>query len=117
MTSAAMPIPIREARGQRVGSLPPSSSVVMSSAAAAVLAGLSDWWAARAEAAGLRGPWLDVHWAVDTQAPTIDYSGPATTTLKGTAEEVGQSYVLARRPVRRRSTTSPRYWFIEALSQ
>ncbi len=95
MTSVAVAVPIREARGQRAGIASPRSSPVIASAAAGVLGGLGDWWATRAEAAGLSGPWLDVHWAIDAQAPTIEYSGPATSGLTGNAEQVGQSYVLA----------------------
>jgi len=95
VTSVAVAVPIREARGQRAGIASPRSSPVISSAAAGVLGGLGDWWATRAEAAGLSGPWLDVHWAIDAQAPTIEYSGPVTSALTGNAEQVGQSYVLA----------------------
>jgi adenine-specific DNA-methyltransferase len=87
-------LPVREARGQR--------AVVTTAAAAAnfepvaaVLAGVSEWWARRATAAGLGGQWLDVEWAVANEASPLDLSGIEATPLTGTAEDVGQAYLAA----------------------
>jgi len=97
MMSAALPV--REARGQR-----PDPTAVLSSApvshlvsvpAAAVLGGVRDWWARRAEAVGLDGLWLDVRWAVAADPPQLDLPDVPPATLAGTAEEIGQAYVSA----------------------
>lgn len=93
MTSAALPI--REARGQRTVVDAASSPPPISTPAAAVLAGVTDWWARRAEAAGLSGPWLDVQCAVSADPPKSSLSAACVATLNGTAEEVGQAYVSA----------------------
>ena len=92
MTIAALPI--REARGQRAV-VTAATSAVSSEPAAAVLAGVSEWWARRASAAGLSGLWLDVEWAVATEPPPLDLSAAEAVSLSGTAEEVGQAYVSA----------------------
>lgn len=95
MTSAA--VPIREARGQRaVPVVAPAPQLLIHPSAAAVLAGVGDWWARRAEAAGLKGKWLDVSWAVTADPPVrTDITSEQAVTLTGTAEEVGQAYVSA----------------------
>ena len=99
MTSAALPV--REARGQRTATAAATSSVLLSEPAAPVLAGVKDWWARRAEAAGLSGLWLDVQWAVATEPLPVSLSGSQATTLTGTAEEVGHAYVSALSGVER----------------
>ncbi len=66
-----------------------------STAAVAVLAGVKDWWAHRAEAAGLTGGWLDVHRAVAADPLDLDISSATVAALTGTAEEVGRAYVSA----------------------
>ena len=93
MTSAALPI--REARGQRAVVDAASSPTPISAPAAAVLAGVSDWWARRAEAAGLNGTWLDVHDAIAAEPPESCLSVGSAVALTGTAEEVGQAYASA----------------------
>jgi adenine-specific DNA-methyltransferase len=60
-----------------------------------VLAGVRDWWASRAEAAGLTGPWLDVERAVAAEPPTSGLPAAPAAPLTGTAEQVGQAYVSA----------------------
>jgi adenine-specific DNA-methyltransferase len=96
MTSAALPI--RAARGQRAVPVPVSpapASTPISAAAAALLAGIPDWWACRAEAAGLDGLWPDVQWAVAAEPPQLDLPDEHPATLTGSAEEIGQAYVSA----------------------
>ena len=99
MTSGALPV--REARGQRTATAVATSPVLLSEPAAALLAGVKDWWARRAEAAGLSGLWLDVGWAVAAEPPHIGFSDLQATALTGTAEEVGQAYVSAMPGVER----------------
>lgn len=94
MTSAA--VPIRDARGQRTGSEVDPATSPSTAAAGAVLTGVAAWWETRAAAAGLRGAWLDVHWAVDAAAPDLDsITTGADAQVVGTAEQVGQQYVTA----------------------
>lgn len=93
VTSAALPI--REARGQRAVGGTPASHMPVSPEATAVLAGVGEWWAVRAAAAGLSGPWLDVQWAVDTEGPQLYHPGIPAARLHGTAEDVGNAYVSA----------------------
>jgi len=86
------PVPVREARGQRAVTAPDREPPTLAPGAAAVVAGLGDWWAARAAAAGLSGSWLDVRTAVAAQEPDLAVRvTPAT--VKGTAEDVGMAYV------------------------
>lgn len=63
-------------------------------AARAVLAGVAQWWAAKASAAGLTDRWLDVHEAIDGLEPAPEVKRPAK--LRGlTGPEVGARYVVA----------------------
>src|SRR4051794_19220852 len=60
-------------------------------AARAVLAGVADGWAVKARAAGLDGPWLDVHEAIGELEPPPSSTSPAN--LDGlTGSEVGARY-------------------------
>ena len=93
MTPGALPV--REARGQRAVTGVAVSPGPISAPAAAVLYGVADWWARRAEAAGLGGRWLDVGWAVAVEPPHLGLPEVPSVTLVGTAEEVGQAYVSA----------------------
>jgi adenine-specific DNA-methyltransferase len=96
MTSAAQPI--REARGQRAVPAPVSAAPAVASTSASVaalLAGIPDWWACRAQAAGLDGPWLNVQWAVAADPLQLDSPKVHQAVVTGSAEEIGQAYVSA----------------------
>lgn len=71
------------------------SSGIITPAALAVLDGLPEWWAGRARSAGLSGRWLDVEWAVDSDAP--EWLGQTATPvqLDGNSEDIGLAYVSA----------------------
>lgn len=63
--------------------------------AAAVLASVPAWWAARAEAAGLTGEWLDVCCAVAGPHPDLPTTPSPVVPLGATAEDLGAAYVAA----------------------
>lgn len=65
----------------------------LTSETVAVLAGIPAWWSARARAAGLSGPWLDVRQAVVAQPPADVGHGSTTLDPHSTAHALGQQYV------------------------
>lgn len=85
------------ARGSRRIISSAEASSELSPTASAVLAALPSWWAARAEAAGLSGDWLDVTQAVEAQPPFSMSELPQLEQEWGalSGEEVGQAYVEA----------------------
>lgn len=62
---------------------------------ATVLAGVPEWWAQRANAAGLSGKWLDVSQAVDAALPEEVASPFDVPEQVGTAEQLGERYVAS----------------------
>lgn len=85
------------ARGSRsvVGHADPSAD--LNASAAAVIAAIPDWWAARASAVGLRGPWLDVTAAIEADHPTALLERPADATINAEFDghSLGLAYVTA----------------------
>lgn len=93
MTALSEAIPPRSTRLNRAAANPELPRA-LTPAAASVLAGLPEWWAARARAAGLSGRWLEVDWAVADATTPGWISDTSPLDLSGcTAEELGMLYV------------------------
>lgn len=67
----------------------------MPHAAVSVLAGVPAWWAARAQAAGLTGDWLDVRRAVVGPHPDLPDGVESPVPLDAAPEHVGHLYVTS----------------------
>jgi adenine-specific DNA-methyltransferase len=86
------------ARGSRAKAAGADPAGVPSSAAADVLASVSGWWAARAAAFGLSGPWTKVTAAVDAPAPLgllERAKSPSVDTAALDGHSLGLAYVEA----------------------
>lgn len=108
MTALPEPMPARSTRLNRAAASPDLPRA-LTPAAASVLAGVPEWWAARARAAGLSGQWLEVDWAIagavmpdwisatsplDVAGTAAEKLGMLPLNLAGTtAEELGMLYV------------------------
>ncbi|WP_236063739.1 Eco57I restriction-modification methylase domain-containing protein [Streptomyces poriferorum] len=89
-------------RGSRI-EVADSCPAELTAAAIAVLRTIPAWWRVQASAVGLDGPWLDIGYAIEAQAP-VDLTlepplGGAWNSL--TPEQVGATYVEALSPATR----------------
>jgi adenine-specific DNA-methyltransferase len=83
--------PVRSARTNRTGAVEVGEAAT--DRTFELLAGVPEWWATRASAAGLSGRWLDVEWAIATQMPDDIDVVLAPADLRGlSAYEVGEAY-------------------------
>jgi adenine-specific DNA-methyltransferase len=93
------PLPTRDlgARGSRATLADPDPAGSPSPAAAGVLAAVPEWWAARAEQAGLSGRWWDVAYAVaaPVPAPALDAVPDVRVTGATSSHDLGAAYVTA----------------------
>lgn len=87
-------------RGSRADLADPDSIGEVTEAVGAVLAAVPAWWHARAQAVGLRGPWLDVRRALAAEAPaqvtSVSPDPAVDQTLNGF--DLGAAYVHALTP-------------------
>jgi adenine-specific DNA-methyltransferase len=99
-TVSQVPIPVmaRElgARGSRSAVATADPTAGLNLAASEVLAAVPAWWAARAEAVGLGGPWADVAWAVEAEMPPVmDGAVPRPELMNLSGGDLGRAYVGA----------------------
>lgn len=84
------------ARGSKTSVSDAGAASDLPEAAAAVLATVPLWWRARAVAAGLSDPWLDVNHAIAAPAPAYQHAEPLDLAQVGTTgEELGGAYLSA----------------------
>jgi adenine-specific DNA-methyltransferase len=88
------------ARGSRAAIAGPDPAANLPESALAVLAAVPAWWAARAAAAKLPDPWLDVSHALATPLPEgLRGTKPdESVSFAASAHDVGSAYVAALSP-------------------